>query len=62
MQWYQKAASLGNDDAEYDIGILYANGWGVQSDMNQAKSWIKKAADAGNDNAKKWLNTHVGAY
>ena len=34
--------------AEFNIGLLYANGHGVKADRQQARAWFEKAAAAGN--------------
>ena len=31
-----------------DIGLMYANGVGVQTDLSRAAMWYKRAADLGN--------------
>ncbi|MCC8020790.1 MAG: sel1 repeat family protein, partial [Akkermansia sp.] len=28
--WYRKAAEQGNAEAQYRLGVCYANGWGVE--------------------------------
>lgn len=48
MEWYQKAADLGNAGAMADIGIMYNNGYGVSQDYTTALEWFQKAADLGN--------------
>ena len=47
-EWYQMAADAGNTDAMYNLGVLYANGYGVAQDYDKARQWYQKAADAGN--------------
>ena len=61
MRWYRLAAEHGDVEAEYGIGLLYANGWGVPSDIDQAARWMQKSAGAGNSDAEDWLKTHSGA-
>jgi TPR repeat protein len=36
MEWYEKAASKNNANAQYDLGILYFYGRGVHKDYNKA--------------------------
>ena len=36
-------AEQGNADAQYNLGVMYANGEGVLKDLSKAKYWIKKA-------------------
>jgi TPR repeat protein len=45
--WYRKAAALNNEDAEVNLGLMYAQGQGVQQDYAQALAWYRKAADRG---------------
>ena len=45
--WYRKAAEQGYADAQYNLGILYANGQGVTQDYAEAARWYRKAADQG---------------
>ena len=35
-RWYRKAADQGNADAQYTLGIMYADGQGVAQDLIQA--------------------------
>ena len=49
MEWYLKAADLGNAYAMNNIGVMYRNGWGVEKDLDEANKWYKKAEDAGYD-------------
>jgi TIR domain/Sel1 repeat len=51
----QKAASAGNTDAMYRLGVLYANAHGVAQDYAQARMWFQKAADAGNAEGMNYL-------
>jgi len=45
--WYRKAADKGNAAAQYNLGILYADGRGVLKDAAQASAWFSKAAAQG---------------
>ena len=47
MEWYRKAGERGQADAQYNVGVLYENGWGVAKDIDQAKVWYQKAAEQG---------------
>ena len=44
-------ASIGNSDAEYDVGAMYQNGRGVTADREQAIHWYRKAARQNNRKA-----------
>ena len=43
VKWYQKAADQGFAKAQYNLGVLYANGIGELKDLSKAKYWINKA-------------------
>ena len=42
-----KEAQLGNADAQYKIGFMYANGQGTQANDSEALRWYRLAAEAG---------------
>ncbi len=42
-----KDARLGMRDAQYELGLMYANGIGTAQDFEQAISWIRQAAEKG---------------
>ena len=42
-----KAAEQGNVHAQYDLGLCYIKGTGVEQDWEKAIYWTKKAADQG---------------
>ena len=44
-------AKEGDADAQYNVGLIYANGKGVKQDMAQAMEWYEKAAKAGQGDA-----------
>jgi hypothetical protein len=52
MRWFQMAAAQGSALAQYDIGALYENGWGVPWDHSEAMRWFRLAATQGNANAE----------
>lgn len=43
----QAAAQKGDAKAQYDLGLLYANGQYVAADPEQARNWFQQAADQG---------------
>ena len=51
LEWYEKAADLGNSSAMNQIGNLYGHGLGVELDYAQALEWLEKSADLGNSDA-----------
>jgi TPR repeat protein len=44
FELFQKAASLGNQRAQINLGILYFRGQGTTRDLVRARSWLEKAA------------------
>jgi TPR repeat protein len=44
-------AEQGNAAAQNTLGVLYANGYGVQQDYFKAAAWYRKAAEQGDPNA-----------
>ncbi|KAF9900459.1 hypothetical protein EC991_007322 [Linnemannia zychae] len=44
MVWYLKAANQGLAHAEFKVGLLYAQGQGVDTDFTKAMEWYQKAA------------------
>ena len=51
IEWYQKAADAGNDEAMRNLGIVYTNGDGVSQNFTKAIEWYRKGADAGDTEA-----------
>ncbi|MDR0792541.1 MAG: SEL1-like repeat protein [Chitinophagaceae bacterium] len=59
---YTQAAGQGNADAQYNLGVMYENGFGVPQNTNQATEWYKKSAAQGNTpalTALKRLNVTI---
>ena len=55
LKWFRKAAGQGCDNAQNNLGILYANGYGVEQDYAEALKWFRKAVEQGNSKAKSNL-------
>ena len=47
VAWFRKAAAQGHADAQYNLGVMYANGKGVPQDFAEAIAWYRKAAVQG---------------
>ena len=47
LNWYQRAANQGDSRAQYMIGLMYRNGYGLTKDFTKAKEWFLKAANQG---------------
>ncbi|QRY58989.1 tetratricopeptide repeat protein [Sphingobacterium siyangense] len=52
FNWFQQAAGRGNAVAQFNLGVMYANGQGVPKDFTQAVQWYQKAAEQGNADAQ----------
>lgn len=52
-----KSARLGLPDAQYEVGLMYANGIGVAQDFKQAIHWIRLSAERGHVPAQYLLAT-----
>jgi len=55
LQWYRKAVEQGDADAQYELGIMYANGQGVLQDYTEAVRWYRKAVEQGNARGQNGL-------
>ena len=51
LEWWEKAADLGNSFVMCDIAYVYEEGNGVEQDFGKAMEWYEKAADLGNADA-----------
>jgi TPR repeat protein len=49
---WKVAAEAGQAEAQFDLGVLFAQGLGVQRDLTEAARWYQKAADQGNAEAQ----------
>jgi len=49
---WKTAAEAGQAQAQFDLGVLYAQGLGVQRDLTVAERWYRKAAEQGNAEAE----------
>jgi TPR repeat protein len=52
VKWYRKAAEQGNANAQYNLGMMYDNGSGVEKNKVEAVKWYRKAAEQGYANAQ----------
>jgi|GEM_PF-6560677 len=44
---YRYSAERGHPEAQYNLGVMYMNGRGVEKDLEEAARWFRKAADQG---------------
>ena len=52
-QWFRKAADRGVADSQYNLGILYARGIGVDQNLAESYKWFALAAQQGDQDAGK---------
>jgi localization factor PodJL len=50
-QWFRKAADRGVADSQYNLGILYARGIGVEQNLAESFKWFSLAAAQGDADA-----------
>lgn len=50
--WLRKAAQQGNSRAEFNLGVAYANGFGLQKSYTKADYWFNKSAILGDQKAE----------
>ena len=55
VECYRKAAEQGNVSAQYNLGLMYKNGFGVAKDYGEAVRWYRKAAEQGHAAAQNSL-------
>ena len=56
----RKAADQGFASAQFNLGVMYANGQGVPQDYAAAVSWYRKAAEQGHASAQNNLGLMYG--
>ena len=47
VQYYTRAAELGNAEAQYKLGCCYETGIGVEQNLKEAEFWFRQSADQG---------------
>ena len=45
--WLTKAAELGHQQAQYQLGRMHLKGYGTEVNLVQALKWLSKAAEQG---------------
>ena len=53
MPWFRKAAEHGLRDSQYNLGVIYARGFGVQQNLAESFLWFSLAANQGDADAAK---------
>ena len=57
VKWYRLAAEQGHLEAQSELGICYANGWGVTRDLVEAYVWHTLAGEQGHVMADYFMET-----
>mgnify|MGYP001557592173 CR=1 FL=1 len=55
IEWYSKAANQNHPLAQFNLGIMYANGQGVKQNHQEAEIWFGKSARLGDAGAQHRL-------
>lgn len=55
LKTLQRIAANGSTEAQFNLGVMFEQGLGVEKDPDTAKEWFEKAAEGGNLEAKKKL-------
>ena len=57
FKWFRKAANQGDAEAQYEVGLCYANGIGVVQDCVESVIWFRKSAEQGDAEAQVALGS-----
>jgi TPR repeat protein len=60
---FKQSADAGNPEAQYQLGVMYMKGWGVDASPEEAYRWFGRAEKSGNVQAKAprtMLKTQLG--
>lgn len=52
IQWFEKAAQMGHEDAQYELALCYHFGRGIQKSFQKAAHWYNQAAMKGHANSQ----------
>ena len=55
VEWYLTAAEQGHTDAQYNLGVFYEIGEGVDQSWRESIKWYRKAAEQGHSKAQNTL-------
>jgi TPR repeat protein len=58
-EWMAKAAAQGMLDAQYLMGVIFAEGLGVEQDPVAARVWLEKAIAQGHEEARDYLDNRM---
>ena len=54
--WMEKAAEAEDSEAQFNIGLFYAKGHGVQRDFDKMSEWLRRSIENGDEDAAGLLN------
>jgi hypothetical protein len=57
LRLLQPLAERGNREAQYNLAVMYANGWGVPRDDAESNRWYRKAAEQGDASAQSLVGS-----
>ena len=60
MKWYRLAAEQSAASAQFNLGVMYANGEGIPQDYQEAAKWNRLAAEQGHASAQNNLGFMYG--
>ena len=52
---FQEAAELGHAAAQYELGVAYSLGLGIEQNHEESMKWYRKAAEQGHEEAIGFL-------
>jgi TPR repeat protein len=55
VRWYREAASRGHIQAQFNLGIMYFEGKGVEKELRSAYYWLAVASEQGDEDARAQL-------
>ena len=58
--WFYKAAEQGHATSQFNLGLMYLEGKGVQQDKAEATSWLEKASAQGHVEAQNAVPKRAG--
>ena len=61
IYWFTKLAELDNSNAQFNLGLHYGKGFGVERDFEKAVYWMKRAAENGDEDAPALIEKYTKA-
>jgi len=60
IKWFHEQAEQGHAIAQFNLGVMYDKGEGVEKDYDEAFKWYRKAAEQGDADAQYNLGSDQG--